>query len=206
MIPESRHQDSSSSLWREWPVLKTNIICLFLITLKKSLVLHFPGLETFLEDLKPCREAATSKHLNYPILTLVSILDLERECAEFIEAVKIVQRSCDTGALSDPDLFHPEDHSLKLILSFLNEAQKKSKNLSGLFEATIKTEFEGVMRYFGEDPIDKSARSGFFRRFVDFMTQYQTAQKENLDREDAKRKDEARKTGFGDRSKDYWET
>jgi hypothetical protein len=53
------------------------------------------------------------------------------------------------------------------------------------------------MRYFGEDPIDKSARSGFFRRFVDFMTQYQTAKKENLDREDAKRKDEARKRVLG---------
>jgi hypothetical protein len=108
-----------------------------------------------------------------------------------------VKRSCDTGALSDPDLFHPEDRSLQLILSFLNEAQKRSKNLSGLFEATIKTEFEGVMRYFGEDPIDKSARSGFFRRFVDFMTQYQTAKKENLDREDAKRKEEARKRVLG---------
>ena len=53
------------------------------------------------------------------------------------------------------------------------------------------------MRYFGEDPIDKSARSGFFRRFVDFMTQYQTAKKENLGREDAKRKDEARKRVLG---------
>ena len=53
------------------------------------------------------------------------------------------------------------------------------------------------MRYFGEDPIDKSSRAGFFRRFVDFLTQYQTAKKENLDREDAKRKDEARKRVLG---------
>jgi hypothetical protein len=132
-----------------------------------------------------------------PTLTIVSILDLERECGEFIESVKIVHRSCDTGALSDPDIFHPEDGSLKLILSFLNEAQKKAKNLSGLFEATIKTEFEGVMRYFGEDPIDKSARAGFFRRFADFLNQYQTAKKENLAREDAKRKEEARKKVLG---------
>jgi len=130
-------------------------------------------------------------------LIVVSILDLERECAEFIESVKIVQRSCDTGALSDPDIFHPEDGCLKLILSFLNEAQKKAKNLSGLFDATIKTEFEGVMRYFGEDPIDKSARSGFFRRFADFLNQYQAAKKENLAREDAKRKEEARKRVLG---------
>ena len=128
---------------------------------------------------------------------LVSILDLERECAEFIESVKIVQRSCDTGSLSDTDLFHPEDRSLKLILSFVNEAQKKAKNLSGLFEATIKTEFEGVLRYFGEDPLDKSARASFFRRFVDFMTQYQIAKKENLAREETKKKEEARKRILG---------
>jgi cytokinesis protein len=124
-------------------------------------------------------------------------LDLERECGEFIESVKIVQRSCDSGSLSDPDRFHPEDHSLKLILSFLYEAKKKAKNLSALFDATIKTEFEGVMRYFGEDPIDKSARSGFFRRFADFMVQYQTAKQENMKREELKRKDEARKKVLG---------
>ena len=53
------------------------------------------------------------------------------------------------------------------------------------------------MRYFGEDPIDKSARAGFFKKFADFMIQYQTAKKENLDREDAKRKDEARKKVLG---------
>jgi len=126
---------------------------------------------------------------------------LERECSEFIESVKIVQRSCDQGALSDPNLFHPEDRSLKLILSFLHEAQKKAKNLSALYEATISTEFDGVMRYFGEDPIDKSARASFFKKFADFMTQYQTAKKENLDREDAKRKDEARKKVLGTASK-----
>jgi len=124
-------------------------------------------------------------------------LDLERECSEFIESVKIVQRSCDTGSLSDTDLFHPEDRSLKLILSFVNEAQKKAKNLSGLLEATIKTEFDGVLRYFGEDPIDKSARAGFFRRFVDFMTQYQIAKKENLAREETKKKEDARKRVLG---------
>ena len=53
------------------------------------------------------------------------------------------------------------------------------------------------MRYFGEDPIDKSARAWFFKKFADFMTLYQTAKKENLDREEAKRKDEARKKVLG---------
>ena len=115
--------------------------------------------------------------------------------------MKIVQRSCDTGVLSDPDLFHPEDRSLKLILSFVNEAQKKAKNLSSIFEATIKTEFDGVMRYFGEDPIDKSARAAFFRRFADFMTQYQNIKKENLQREETKRKEEARKKMLGQSQK-----
>jgi cytokinesis protein len=144
--------------------------------------------------LQRCRHWYTPATHN---LNVVSVLDLERECGEFIESVKIVQRSCDSGSLSDPDRFHPEDQSLKLILSFLNEAKKKAKNLSALFDATIKTEFEGVMRYFGEDPIDKSARSGFFRRFADFMVQYQTAKQENMTREESKRKDEARKKVLG---------
>jgi hypothetical protein len=107
--------------------------------------------------------------------------------------VKNVQRSTDIGALSDPDVFHPEDRSLTLILPFLTEAQKKSKNLTALYDATMHTEFDGVLRYFGEDPSDKSARSGFFRRFVDFMTLYQNAKKENMIKEDARKRDEARK-------------
>lgn len=107
--------------------------------------------------------------------------------------MKNVQRSTDIGALSDPDAFHPEDRSLTLILPFLTEAQKKSKNLTALYDATMHTEFDGVLRYFGEDPSDKSARSGFFRRFVDFMTLYQNAKKENMVKEDARKRDEARK-------------
>ena len=120
-------------------------------------------------------------------------MDLERECTEFIESVKNVQRSCEIGALSDPDIFHPEDRAVTLILPFLNEAQKKTKNLQAVYEATIRTEFDGVIRYFGEDPSDKSARSGFFRRFTDFMTLYQAAKKENLEKDKARRRDEARK-------------
>lgn len=169
----------------------------FLHHVEKVVRTAFPGLELFLDDLKPCREAAISTVFQYVSLIVVSVLDLERECNELIESVRIVQRSCDTGALSDPSLYHPEDRSFKLILSFSNEAQKKVKNLSALFEATINTEFEGAMRYFGEDPIDRSARSGFFRRFADFMTQYQSAKKENLEREGLKRKDQARKKVLG---------
>ena len=37
----------------------------FLNHVEKVTRTAFPGLETFLEDLKPCREAATSKHLNH---------------------------------------------------------------------------------------------------------------------------------------------
>ena len=126
---------------------------------------------------------------------------MERGCVEFVESVKNVQRSCDTGTLSEPERFHPEDHAMKFILSFINEAQKKAKNLSGLFEATIKTEFDGVMRYFGEDPIDKSARAAFFRRFSDFLTQYQSVKKENMEREEARKKEESRKKVLGTANK-----
>jgi cytokinesis protein len=172
----------------------------FLHHVERVIRTAFPQLEGFMDDIKAVREAAISTRLK-SYANVVSILDLERECAEFIESVKIVQRSVDTGALSDPDLFHPEDAALKLILGFLNEARHKAKNLAGLFEATISTEFDGVIRYFGEDPIDKSARAGFFRRFADFMQQYQTAKKENLAREDSKRRDEARKKVLGTANK-----
>jgi cytokinesis protein len=168
----------------------------FLHHVEKVIRSAFPQLENFMEDIKAVKDAAIST-TPLTIANIVSVLDLERECGEFIESVQIVQRSCDTGVLSDPDVFHPEDKALKLVLSFLNEARNKAKNLSGLFEATIKTEFDGVMRYFGEDPLDKSSRSGFFRRFADFMVQYQNAKKENMVREEVKKKEEARKKVLG---------
>jgi cytokinesis protein len=156
----------------------------------------FPELESFLTDLKPVRDASSSISFAF-LINLVSILDLERECNELMESVKTVQRSLDSGSLSDPKIFHPEDKSLKLILSFISEGQKRAKNLAGLFDATIKTEFEGVMRFFGEDPIDKSSRSSFFRRFADFMNAYQSVKKENLDREGQKKKERDRKKILG---------
>ena len=173
----------------------------FLNHVEKVIRTAFPGLESFLEDLKPCREASSGKspfcHLTCspsPFSQwIVSILDLERECTEFIESVKNVQRSCEIGALSDPDIIHPEDRAVTLILPFLNEAQKKTKNLQAVYEATIRTEFDGVLRYFGEDPSDKSARSGFFRRFTDFMSLYLAAKKENLLKDEARRREEGRK-------------
>ena len=169
----------------------------FLHHVEKVVRVAFPDLQAFIDDLKPCQEAAASTiHYSYGLM-VVSILDLERECSECIESVRNVQRSCDTGNLSDPDVFHPQDRSLKLILSFLHEAQKKARGLSGIFDATIKTEFEGVMRYFGEDPTDRSSRAGFFRRFADFILQYQNAKKDNLIREESRRKDEARKKVLG---------
>jgi len=57
------------------------------------------------------------------------------------------------------------------------------------------------MRYFGEDPIDKSARAGFFRRFADFMNQYQIAKKENMGREESRKKEQARKKVLGTATK-----
>ncbi|KAA8900072.1 hypothetical protein TRICI_006254 [Trichomonascus ciferrii] len=153
----------------------------FLHYVEKIVRTSFPHLEEFCDDLKDAIDASK-----------ISIEQVKSDCEEFMQMVKNVQTSVDIGNLSDPTKFHPQDKVLSVVLSALPEARKKREYLGDQLKTTV-TEFNKLMKYFGEDPSDSTASSTFFSKFSFFVSEFQRAKQENLQREQENRAYEAQK-------------
>lgn len=141
----------------------------------------YPEEEKFLEELTKCYDVAK-----------LSVEQLATDSKDFTQSIKNVEASIDVGNLSDSSKFHPRDRVLTKVLPVLPEARRKGDLLSDQAKITI-TEFDKLMRYFGEDPTDSFAKNSFFKKFVDFMNDYKKARRENLVREEEERVYEQRK-------------
>lgn len=153
----------------------------FLHYVEKIVRTSFPHLEEFCDDLKDAIDASK-----------ISIEQVKSDCDEFMQMIKNVQTSVDIGNLSDPTKFHPQDKILSVVLSALPEARKKREYLGDQLKTTV-TEFNKLMKYFGEDPSDNTASSTFFSKFSFFVSEFQRAKQENLQREQETRAYEAQK-------------
>ncbi|KAK7206356.1 hypothetical protein BZA70DRAFT_236523, partial [Myxozyma melibiosi] len=153
----------------------------FLHYVEKIVRTSFEDLDGFLDDLK-----------DVLLVSKLSIEQVQSDCRQFIQAVKNVQDSIDFGNLSDRSIFHPEDRVLKVVLPFLPEARTKKEYLQEHLQNTART-FDDVLKFFGEDPKDASARQSFFNKFTNFVHDFQKARKENLQREEETRAYELRR-------------
>ncbi|WBW74223.1 cytokinetic formin Cdc12 [Schizosaccharomyces osmophilus] len=129
---------------------------------------NFPSIEVFLTDLSVVIEAAK-----------LNIETIEQECTELIRGCQNVQLDCDSGVLSDPTSFHPDDKILTVIIPWLNEGVKKMDFLKEHLR-TMNTTLNNAMRYFGEQPSDPNARNVFFKKISSFIAEYKRAKAENL--------------------------
>ncbi|CCH45782.1 hypothetical protein BN7_5368 [Wickerhamomyces ciferrii] len=153
----------------------------FLHYVEKVVRKAYPEVESFLEELSKCYDVAK-----------LAIENLATDSKDFSQGIKNVEASIDIGNLSDSSKFHPRDKVLTKVLPVLPEARRKGDLLQEQTKMTI-TEFDKLMRYFGEDPTDTFAKNSFFRKFVDFMNDYKKARKDNLQREEEERAYEVRK-------------
>lgn len=140
-----------------------------------------PELENFTTDLAPAVEAARA-----------SIDVLKRDCTEFVNMIKNIQASVDGGKLSDPTIFHPKDKCLSLVLPAIRVARDKADLLNEFLKTTTK-KFDKAMRAYGEDPTDPSSSLSFFKKFAEFVTEYQRARQQNEVREREQRLYEQRR-------------
>lgn len=153
----------------------------FLHYVEKIIRNAFPEDEKFVEELD--KAASVVK---------LSVEQLNTDSRAFTSNIKNVEASIDVGNLSDSTKFHPNDRVLNKVLPVLPEAKRKSDQLQDQLKLTM-TEFEKLMRFFGEDPNDVFAKNSFFRKFVDFTNDYKKVRRENLKREEEERIYEQRK-------------
>ncbi|RPA78262.1 hypothetical protein BJ508DRAFT_329390 [Ascobolus immersus RN42] len=152
----------------------------FLDFVEKTVRHKFPDLGDFLDELSCCHPLAR-----------VDVDNLEKEARTFIQNVKNIQASIDSGNLSDVSKFHPQDRVLKVVLPILPEAREKAAFLEEQLEM-MKSTYDRLLRFFGEDPTDESSRLGFFKKLSQFLNDYRAANRKNLDLEEDERRAEQR--------------
>lgn len=140
----------------------------------------FPELEGFIDELHEC-----------VTLEKVDVDHLAQQAQKFIGNIHSIQMSVDSGNLSEPKKFHPQDRVLQVVLPILPEARKKSEYLKDYMEAMNKA-YADLLTFYGEDPNDENSRKRFFKLISDFVKNYKASNQKNMELEDEERRREKR--------------
>lgn len=171
----------------------------FLDLVENTVRKHFPHFDTILEDLAVCHKVTRSMYS--PLLLfktksakhiVVNVEQLQTDSKKFIQEIENVQRSIDTGLLSEPKKFHPLDKVIRVVVPIMPDARDKAVYLKTQLD-NMAEEYEQLLRLFGEDPRDEQARSTFFTKIVNFLKEYQQSRDNNLESEKKKKEYEARR-------------
>ena len=121
---------------------------------------QYPEWETFLEEISG---VIAMKKFN--------IDQLLQDASKYIDTVKNVQASLDSGNLSDPKRLHPQDRVVQVAARTMRDARRKAEQLQLTLETTKKV-YDEIMQFFGEDPLDENARRNFFDKFATFIVEW----------------------------------
>ncbi|KAI9685568.1 MAG: hypothetical protein M1822_004426 [Bathelium mastoideum] len=120
----------------------------------------------------------------------ISIEQLQLDAKKYIDNIKNVQSSLDSGNLSDPKRFHPEDRVSLVVQRSMKEARRKADQMQLYLDEMSKT-FDDIMVFYGEDSTDENARRDFFAKLANFVAEWKKSKEKNLVLEETKRRNEA---------------
>ena len=140
---------------------------------------QYPEWNGFLDDIQGVIDAQK-----------VSIDALGADAQKYIDLVRNVQMSLDTGSLSDPKKFHPQDRVGQMVQRCMKDARRKADQLK-LFLGEMMDTHRDIMTFYGEDPTDEAARRDFFDKLVTFMSEWKKSHEKNVKLEETRRRNEA---------------
>lgn len=120
----------------------------------------------------------------------INVEQVKTDARRYIDNISNVQMSLDSGNLSDPKKFHPEDRVSQVAQRAMKEARRKAEQLEIFLEDMTKT-FEEIMAFYGEDSNDENARRDFFAKLAGFVTGWKQSREKNTVYEEARRRNEA---------------
>ncbi|KAF2238301.1 FH2-domain-containing protein [Viridothelium virens] len=120
----------------------------------------------------------------------INVEQLQVDAKKYIDNIKNVQSSLDSGNLSDPKKFHPEDRVSLVVQRCMKEARRKADQMQLYLDEMTKT-YDDIMIFYGEDSTDENARRDFFAKLANFVTEWKKSKEKNLVLEDTKRRNEA---------------
>lgn len=90
----------------------------------------------------------------------LNVEQLQADAKKYISNIKNVQSSLDSGSLSDPKKFHPEDRVAVVAQRGMKEARRKAEQMQLYLDEMSRT-YDDIMTFYGEDPSDDNARREF---------------------------------------------
>lgn len=124
---------------------------------------QYPQYEGFYEDISGV--LTTQK---------VNIEQLQADAKRYIDNIGNVQMSLDSGNLSDPKRFHPEDRVSQIVQRSMKEARRKAEQMQ-LYLDEMKRVFDDILTFFGDDNKDENARREFFGKLANFLQEYKVS-------------------------------
>ncbi|KAK8065238.1 hypothetical protein PG997_011985 [Apiospora hydei] len=140
---------------------------------------QYPEWEIFTADIAPV--IAVQK---------INIEQLQLDAKKYIDNIKNVQMTLDSGSLSDPKKFHPQDRVSPIVQRCMKDARRKAEQMSLYLEEMIRT-YNDIMVFYGEDPADENARRDFFAKLAFFLQEWKKSRDKNIQYEEQRRRNEA---------------
>ena len=140
---------------------------------------RFPQWEGFVDDIAG---VVTAQKLNVELL--------QQDAKRYIDNIKNVQMSLDSGNLSDPKKFHPQDRVSLVVQRCMKDARRKAEQMQLYLEDMVRT-YDDIMVFYGEDPADENARREFFTKLSIFVTEWKKSREKNIALDVVRKRNEA---------------
>lgn len=140
---------------------------------------QYPEWEVFTEDISG---VLTAQKIN--------IEQLSQDSKKYIGNIRGVQSSLDSGNLSDPKKFHPQDRVSQVVQRVMKEARRKAEQMDLYLEEMTKS-YNDIMAFYGEDSADEGARRDFFAKLAMFVNEWKKSRDKNTQVEEQRRRNEA---------------
>lgn len=140
---------------------------------------QYPEWETFADDIGGVM--AVQK---------INVEQLQADARKYILNVRNIQMSLDSGNLSDPKKFHPQDRVNQIVQRCMKDARRKAEQMELYLDEMMRT-YKDIMVFYGEDPTDENARRDFFSKLAMFVGEWKKSRDKNVVMEETKRRNEA---------------
>jgi hypothetical protein len=124
---------------------------------------QYPQYEGFIEDISG---VLTAQKIN--------IEQLQSDAKKYIDNINNVQSSLDSGNLSDPKRFHPEDRVSQVVQRSMKDARRKAEQMQ-LYLDEMRRVYNDILTFFGDDNKDENARREFFAKLANFLNEYKVS-------------------------------
>ncbi|TAQ89261.1 hypothetical protein B7494_g2406 [Chlorociboria aeruginascens] len=140
---------------------------------------QYPEWESFTEDISGVIGAQK-----------LNVEQLQQDAKRYIDNIKNVQMSLDSGNLSDPKKFHPQDRVSQIVQRSMKDARRKAEQMQIYLEDMIRT-YDDIMVFYGEDPSDENARRDLFAKLALFVNEWKKSREKNIVLEETRKRNDA---------------